>query len=91
MKALVHTVGMQSKVLHVGKLWMVKTHKFVISILRRNFRGLLETIPKGGTDGGAGGILAPPLLLFEGIAPPLFLDPSSERVLTLGGVAPCKQ
>ena len=42
---------------------------------------------KGGTDGGA---LAPSLLLFEGIAPPLFLDPSSERVLTLGRAAPCK-
>ena len=33
-------------------------------------------------DGGAGGALAPPLLLFEGIAPSFFLDPSSERVLT---------
>ena len=28
---------------------------------------------KGGTDGEADGALVPPLLLFEGIAPPLFL------------------
>ena len=42
---------------------------------------------KGGTDGEAGGALALPLLLFEGIAPPHFLDPLSERVLTLGRAA----
>ena len=39
---------------------------------------------KGGTDGGAGGALAPSLLLFEGIAPPLFLDPSSEARINFG-------
>ena len=41
---------------------------------------------KDGTDGGA---LAPPLLLFEGIAPPLFMDPANERVLILSRAAPC--
>ena len=45
---------------------------------------------KGDTDSVAGGALAPPLLLFEGIAPPVFLDPSSECVLTLARAAPRK-
>ena len=69
-----------------NRITALRMHKELV----HRHKCVLSTNPKGGTDGGAGGALATPLLLFEGIAPPLFLDPSSERVLTLGRAAPYK-